>query len=801
MMPMPAVRSNPLVSETSTLPLVSAALRCDARAGVARVTLEQRFKNEQREPMHVTYTLPLPADAAVSGFRFRIGDRTIEGAIDKKKRARERFEEALASGKTAALLEQDRTSLFTQEIGNIPPGAEVVCEIAIDQRLRWLGTDTLGGSWEWRFPLAAAPRYLGAPGRVPDAGTVSFGVAEQIAARASLAMHVRDDVVPGRSPESPSHPLNVLSQGSGFRVELGSGNAVALDRDVVVRWPVAIDHTQTTLDLAGPREGRVVDAHALLTLVPPRKDAVGEPVARDLTLLLDTSGSMGGAPLAQAKRVALALIDSLGARDRFEAIEFSTSPRRFHASMLAATPDAKRAVSAWLTDLEASGGTEMREGILEALHPRGERARDGAMAQVVLVTDGLIGFEQEIVHEILSLLPRDARLHTVGVGSSVNRALTGPAARAGRGIEVVIGLGEDSERAVQRLLARSVAPVVTDIEASGSALLETAPAKVPDLFAGAPVLLSARVRPEGGEIVLRGRTASGAWEERVRIAATREGEGSDAVVTLFGRENVEDAEMRVAGGMSAHAADAIIESAGIAYRIATRLTSWVAIDSRESVDPRDPTRRVEMPQALPFGTSVESFGLRSRGMVHPGYAAPQGMAPAATAAGRAMPPPPARHAMSAPPAPKQKAAFDDFEDERTLEAPGEPAAESEDKKEIAERAVARRPSFVERVRGAFTGRASSTIVWIGRIVHAGDGRIIVEIVVEGRSLAWQATPEAMILERNGNSRRVPVDTTRTTRDGTYESGAVIRFVLQVPADFDASTLNHVILGAVQVEIR
>src|SRR6185295_13302422 len=136
MMTSPSVSSS-LVTETSALPLKSAALQVNARGGVAHAVLEQRFSNESRVAMRVTYTLPLPADAAVSGFRFRIGERTIEGTVDRKKRARERFEEALANGQTAALLEQDRSSLFTQEIGNVPPGATVVCEVEIDQKLRW----------------------------------------------------------------------------------------------------------------------------------------------------------------------------------------------------------------------------------------------------------------------------------------------------------------------------------------------------------------------------------------------------------------------------------------------------------------------------------------------------------------------------------------------------------------------------------------------------------------------------------------------------------------------------------------
>ncbi len=143
------------------LPLRRVDIRGHAQGGLARITLEQRFQNPYPEPLRVTYQMPLPADAAVSGFAFRIGERRIVGEVDRVAAARERFEEALLEGRTAGLLEQDRSSLFTQELGNIPPGAEIIAELTVDQRLRWLEE----GAWEWRFPTVVAPRYLGGPGQ------------------------------------------------------------------------------------------------------------------------------------------------------------------------------------------------------------------------------------------------------------------------------------------------------------------------------------------------------------------------------------------------------------------------------------------------------------------------------------------------------------------------------------------------------------------------------------------------------------------------------------------------------------
>lgn len=633
------------------LPLRRADLRVRARGGLARTVLEQTFVNPHAEPLRVTYTLPLPADGAVSGFRFRIDDREVVGEVDRRARARERFEEALVHGHTAALVEQERSSVFTQEVGNIPPGATVVAIIEVDQPLAWRTDAGQGsGGWEYRFPTVVAPRYLGAEGRVADAARIEVAVADR---RRPIAMSLQlriDDVlvtsgdalVTSGLPGSPSHALSIVREGEACTVALADGSA-GLDRDVVVRWPVATPAVGLSIDAARATEDRatVADAFGLLTLVPPVRPTPAVP--RDLIVLLDTSGSMHGEPLAQAQRVACALVEGLREHDNLELIEFSTATRRFHRKPLPATAKTRKKAIAWIQALSAGGGTEMLTGIYEAL----AGLRDEAQRQVVLVTDGQIGFEHEVLAEIGRRLPAGSRVHAVGVGSAVNRTLTQGAARIGRGLELIVGIGEDPEPATARLLTRTEGPLVVDLELDGEALLEHAPQRLPDLFASSPALVAARLRPEGGELRVRGRTAHGTWVARVQVPARAPGEGHAGVIARFGREKVEDLELRATVGGDGRAIDRELEALGVRFQIATRLTSWIAVSKEATVDPGAPTRHEDVPQELPYGMSVEGLGLRSTSGGPTGAMA-HGAVPAASMASQAYAPSPMKAAAAAP---------------------------------------------------------------------------------------------------------------------------------------------------------
>ena len=575
-------------------------LEATAQGGLARVTLTQRFSNGHPEPLVLTLHMALPADGAIAGYRIDLDQQRIVGRVEPRTAARRQFEAALLEGRLGSVLEEERPSVFMQSIGNLPPGADVVVTVLVDQPLAWLAE----GAWEWRFPTVVAPRYLGAAGRVTDAERLTVDVA--VAAEGpGLAFELRiGDALPeGKVPTSPSHDTQ-YDPGTR-RVQNASGAGARPDRDVVVRWQVAGTTPRPELTVARPPEGAegADAAYGLLTLVPAVTPPAPRP--RNLVLVVDASGSMRGAPLAQAKRVLSAFIDGLGAADSVHLVAFADDTASWAATPQRVSPEARAAAHAWLGALEPAGGTEMVLGLTKAL----STLQTDVDRQVVLVTDGLVGFEAEVVAAIRGAAAKGVRTHCLAIGPAVNRSLSSAVARVSGGSELIAGLDEPAGAVATRLLAHTAPPVLRNLSVQGSALREVALEPLPDLLAGMPARVSLRLDPRGGTLALTGTSPTGRFATEIIVPPTAPGTGPPAIATFFARERVAALELAVADGDEG-SRDERIQQLGLDFQIATRLTTWLATSSAPVVTPGTRTRAEVVPQLLPAGLSIEGLGLR-----------------------------------------------------------------------------------------------------------------------------------------------------------------------------------------------
>ncbi len=550
-------RSSVMSEEGLECPLVQTRVLAKASSGVVRVELRQRFLNPHEVPLDAEFRLPLPADAAVSGFSFRLGKREVVGELRTRDQARAEFVAAKKEGKSAAMLAQSRTSIFKQSISGVPPGQVFVVSVQLDQPLRWLAE----GYWSWRFPTAIAARYD------DDIEAVLPALEGPLEVQLMLEAHRLTG-----APESPSHAIEFNRTKDFLCVQLAQ--KASLERDLEVRWPVA--SPQVGLHLALESEPKHEGAYGVLTIVPPQTPT--EAIPQTISIMLDTSGSMLGAPLQQAKRFVGLLIEQLRPEDRLQLTAFSGQPEPMFPQPRLITEALKSEVRAWLAECEASGGTEMIRAVLAALKPDGAKSQQ----QVILVSDGLIGNESRLLETLANALPKGGRLHVVGVGHAPNRSLTAHAARLGRGIELLLNERDDVERPLARLLPRIREPLVTELKVRGDGVIGVAPERLPDLYAGSPVVVGLRFSSDEGYLEVEGVTSEGRFHARVRVPAAVGGI-KRGLEQLYGRERIQDLEMQATVARSQHEharaqlLEGKIETTALTHQVSSRMTSWVAV--------------------------------------------------------------------------------------------------------------------------------------------------------------------------------------------------------------------------------
>lgn len=589
---------------------------------VARTRISQAFRNDGGSRVEGIYVFPLPDDAAVDRLRIRIGERYVEGEIREKAQARKAYEEARSAGKRSGLIEQQRANLFTTSIANLPAGDTITVEI---EYLEIVSFES--GLFSLRVPLTLTPRYI--PGeplsdgaiadregsgwsadtdRVPDASTVTPPVSvHSDGHRVTLNADIEAGV-PLERVASRYHPVAVkeLDAIRGRYAVTLSSTQVPMDHDIELTWRPVPDISARAALFSETVEGT---PYYLLMVLPPDEPVVGrEPVPRDLVLVIDTSGSMHGTSIEQARRSLLLALDGLRPVDRFNIVQFNSTTSALFTDSVAASSANLALAARYVAALAANGGTEMRPALEQVLRARHAESH---LRQIVFVTDGSVGNEAELIRLIESELG-EARLFTVGIGSAPNGWFMRKAAEAGRGSYTYVSALHEAGEKMQRLVRKLELPQVTDIRVdwpSGNEVLPY-PATVPDLYAGEPVLIRARLRtaPRPGDALgVSGKAFSGQWGVAIPLASSRENPG---IAALWARGRIEalmDAER--AGADVESTRRAIVETA-LEHHLVSPHTSLVAVDKTPVADADSPLSKERVPNLLPYGQSAEAiFGL------------------------------------------------------------------------------------------------------------------------------------------------------------------------------------------------
>ncbi len=595
----------------STATLLNTEVNMEISGLIARVSVRQEFRNTSTDWVEGVYVFPLSDTAAVDRMRLHIGERFIEGEIQEKEHAKKTYEAAKAAGKKASLVEQQRANLFTTNVANVAPGELVVVEIEYLEDVRYEA-----GQFSIRFPMTLTPRYIAGsalPDRVgngwspdtdhvPDASTITPPqVASSTAHKLSLAVNVNAGM-PLEIIASRYHPVSVTENNDQYTVSLRSAS-VKMDHDFELVWrpvPSAAPRAMSFVERVGDK------THYLLMLMPPDQEKVSAAtMPRETIFIIDTSGSMHGVSIQQAKRAVQLALQGLRPTDLFNIIEFNSITRSlFERSQVVSMATIQQA-SDFVAKLQANGGTEMRPALSMALEspPSVQHLR-----QVVFITDGSVGYEDELFSMIENQLGA-ARLFTVGIGSAPNSWFMRKAAEAGRGSYTFISALHEVREKMDGLFRKLEQPQVTNIEVAwpSGVVADSFPAIVPDLYIGEPVTVKVETSGSfraGDRVRISGNSIAGAWSAELPVGLASESPG---VAALWARARIAELvnlERRHAEPDEIRSA---IVTTAVAYHLVSKYTSLVAVDKTPVRPASDPLKSEQVPNLMPYGQSTNAI--------------------------------------------------------------------------------------------------------------------------------------------------------------------------------------------------
>ena len=556
---------------------------------VARVQVKQRFRNSGLDWVEGVYVFPLPDDSAVDKLTLVIGDRRIEGQIQEREQAKQTYERARAAGQQASLVEQQRFNLFTTSVANIAPGQAIVIEIAYLQTANYDD-----GQFALRVPLTLTPRFVTESVRdrasiAPPMLRPGTGTANQAEIRVSV-----DAGMPLESIESSSHPMTAQWDGRNYQLAT-TDDQVRMDRDFVLNWRVVPDQTPR---VAAFTESFAGESFVLLMFLPPTTAELRQQTPRETLFVIDTSGSMGGASIEQARAALQSGLGRLTANDRFNVIEFNSDVHLLYPEPVAWSLAAGQEAQRFVSRLRADGGTNIAAAITAAL---GQRETPGLLRQIVFITDGSVGNEAELFKMIETNLGA-ARLFTIGIGAAPNTHFMRKAAQFGRGSYSHIARPEEVEPGMRRLFEKLEHVALQDIAVTWPDAIEVYPERVPDLYRGEPVVVAARLNGQLAStlaVQASGLVGATGWTQRIAVTP-----GSNpGIAALWARRKIESLlDRKLLGENDAAIRQAVLDVA-LRHSLMSPYTSLVAVDQTPERTRNALLRREAMGSLLPAGSA------------------------------------------------------------------------------------------------------------------------------------------------------------------------------------------------------
>ncbi|MEO7102261.1 MAG: VIT domain-containing protein [Gemmatimonadaceae bacterium] len=569
--------------------------------GVLHYEVDETFVNNGGRIGEADYIFPLPRNAAFSDLKLSINGELVGGETMDAQHARAIYEEIVRRQRDPALVEWMGYGMLRTRIFPILPGESKHVVVRFDQIAEREGDalriDYARGATSQPRPIVRLLRADANPG-TDDNATPALTL--------RFAAHGKYG-----TPYSPTHELRFTSQ-DGTSTVTAFGEAP----EVTLLIPIARGNGSPAISVLTNNDGRD-DGFAFITLVPPVVTRSVTP--RDITFVLDVSGSMSGEKIEQARAAGRQLLNSLNPRDRFRLIDFSTDVRSFRDDFVQATSANVNAAQSYLAALNASGSTNISGALTEALRAQSDGERNSRLQIVLFLTDGQPTIGETNADAIAAQAERmrgNARVFTFGLGGDVNVSLLEQLALQGRGTAQFVRPSENVERAVSVVAARLTNPVATDVRVSadGVRLNKVSPETPIDVFAGQNLVILARYSGSGSTTLrFDGNSPNGPVHWIQRVDFPRDERGNSFIGRLWATQRIGylSAERRRVGANPE--LDAEIRALGEKFGIPTEFTSFLVQERAQAVTPltlRSPSAMgTRIDAAVATSANVSSAGV------------------------------------------------------------------------------------------------------------------------------------------------------------------------------------------------
>lgn len=448
---------------------------------VAKTSIDQVFINNYSKDIEGIFIFPLPEKAAISEFAMYIGEKRIEGEILDREEARRIYQDIVRKLKDPALLEYVGRNMFKARVYPIPARGEKRIMISYAEILK-----AEGNLIRYIYPL--------------NTERFSLHPIQEVVLSARI-----ESRVPLSNIYSPSHKIAVKKEEEGKARVSFEGKNIKPDKDFVLYYSLSPDD----IGISFMNFSAAEDNYFMILAAPRYVSQKEQILNKNLVFVLDSSGSMSGKKISQAKEAVRFIIHHLDEKDRFSIVDFDDGVEMFASQMVVAGPENKQKALDFVKEIEDSGGTNINEALLRALQmvEPGERPH-----YILFLTDGLptVGITDtvEILKNITEANKVRSRLFVFGVGYDVNTELLDSLAIENRGTALYVSEDENLEMAVSNYYEKISSPLFSDLKVAfkGLEVRDVYPRILPDLFKGSQLILIGKYRGDGSvEVILSGK--------------------------------------------------------------------------------------------------------------------------------------------------------------------------------------------------------------------------------------------------------------------------------------------------------